>query len=238
MIKFWLASRATDLHLSCRCCGMCKTVTINIHHLRKTHRIAKSLRWRHDGRDSISNYQPHDCLLTVYSDADQRKYQSSASLAFVRGIHRGPVNSGTGEFPAQRASYAENVSIWWRHHGKIMSSWTDCTMGPSRPTYLRPSLQQMPWHFFPQALCATSHNAYFPWRIHVLQWPKHALTVCSKRPGKGWLLFCMVFIRIRRKIGFILTTSLFIISMTFIISLQTFARATTTQLSCNVQIAL
>ena len=30
---------------------------------------------------------------TVYSDPDQRKHQSSASLAFVRGIHRGPVNS-------------------------------------------------------------------------------------------------------------------------------------------------
>ena len=29
----------------------------------------------------------------VNSDADQRKHQSSASLAFVRGIHRGPVNS-------------------------------------------------------------------------------------------------------------------------------------------------
>ena len=29
----------------------------------------------------------------VYLDADQRKHQSSASLAFVRGIHRGPVNS-------------------------------------------------------------------------------------------------------------------------------------------------
>ena len=42
----------------------------------------------------------------VYSDADQRKHQSSASLAFV-----------PGEFPAQMASYAENVSIWWRHHG-------------------------------------------------------------------------------------------------------------------------
>ena len=24
--------------------------------------------------------------------------------------------TGTGEFPTQRASYAENVSIWWRHH--------------------------------------------------------------------------------------------------------------------------
>ena len=30
---------------------------------------------------------------TVYSDADQRKHQSSTSLAFVRGIHRGPENS-------------------------------------------------------------------------------------------------------------------------------------------------
>ena len=30
---------------------------------------------------------------TIYSDADQSKHQSSASLAFVRGIHRGPVNS-------------------------------------------------------------------------------------------------------------------------------------------------
>ena len=29
----------------------------------------------------------------VYSGADQRKHQSSASLAFERGIHRGPVNS-------------------------------------------------------------------------------------------------------------------------------------------------
>ena len=30
---------------------------------------------------------------TVYSGADQRKHQSSASLSFVRGIHRWPVNS-------------------------------------------------------------------------------------------------------------------------------------------------
>ena len=41
---------------------------------------------------------------TVYSD--QRKHQSSASLAFVRGIHRGP---GTGEL--QMTSNAETVSI-------------------------------------------------------------------------------------------------------------------------------
>ena len=43
---------------------------------------------------------------TVYSGADQRKHQSSASLAFVMG--NSPV---TGEFPAQMASTAENDSI-------------------------------------------------------------------------------------------------------------------------------
>ena len=38
---------------------------------------------------------------TVYSDADQRKYRSSASLAFVRGLHRRPVNS-PHEWPVTR----------------------------------------------------------------------------------------------------------------------------------------
>ena len=46
----------------------------------------------------------------VYSGADQRKYQIAASLAFAGNS---PV---TGEFPAQRASNAESVPIWWRHH--------------------------------------------------------------------------------------------------------------------------
>ena len=48
---------------------------------------------------------------TIYWGADQRKRQSCASLASLCG--NSPV---TGEFPAQMASTAENVSIWWRHH--------------------------------------------------------------------------------------------------------------------------
>ena len=48
---------------------------------------------------------------TVYSGADHR-HQSSASQAFVRGIHRWPVNS-----PHKCPVNAENVSIWWRHQG-------------------------------------------------------------------------------------------------------------------------
>ena len=47
---------------------------------------------------------------TFCSGPYQRKHQSSASLAFLRRIHRRPVNS------QQRSSYVKNVSIWCRHH--------------------------------------------------------------------------------------------------------------------------
>ena len=48
----------------------------------------RSLRWRYYGRDSISITSLTIVYSTVYSDADQRKHQSSAPLAFVWGFHR------------------------------------------------------------------------------------------------------------------------------------------------------
>ena len=51
------------------------------------------LQWRHNGRDSVSNHQPRDCLLNRTFRRRSNKHQSSAPLAFVRGIHRWPVNS-------------------------------------------------------------------------------------------------------------------------------------------------
>ena len=70
-----------------------------------------SLRWRHNGPDSVSNHQPHDCLLNRLF----RQRSKKTSKLRVTGLcaRKSP---GTGEFPAQIASYAENVSIWWRHH--------------------------------------------------------------------------------------------------------------------------
>ena len=47
---------------------------------------------------------------SVGSGANQRKHESSASLAFVKGIHRW--------IPAQKASNTEKVFIWWRHHAR------------------------------------------------------------------------------------------------------------------------
>ena len=55
---------------------------------------------------------------TNYSGADQRKHQSSTSLAFVRGIHRSPVNSPHKE-PVTRKMFPfddifpPNVGITW-----------------------------------------------------------------------------------------------------------------------------
>ena len=74
--------------------------------------VAAALQWRHNGAIASQITSLAVVYSIVYSDADQRKHLSSASLAFVWGIHRGPVNS-----PHKMASYAENVSIWWRHHG-------------------------------------------------------------------------------------------------------------------------
>ena len=70
-----------------------------------------SLQWRHNGRDSVSNHQPHDCLLNRLF----RRRSKKTSKLRVTGLCAGN-SPGTGEFPAQRASNAENVSIWWRHH--------------------------------------------------------------------------------------------------------------------------
>ena len=83
------------------------------------------LQWHHNGRRGVSNHQPHGCLLNCLFG---HRWKKTSNLR-VTGLCEGnsPV---TGEFPAQRASNAENVSIWWRHHA--MSS--DSPGCPKHPT--------------------------------------------------------------------------------------------------------
>ena len=62
--------------------------------------------WRHNGRDGVWNYQPHDCLL---NRAFRRRSKQTSKLR-VTGLCVG--NSPlTGEFPAQMASNAENATF-------------------------------------------------------------------------------------------------------------------------------
>ena len=74
-------------------------------------RCLSTLHWRHNDHDSVSNHQPHDCLLNRLF---RRRSKKISKLRVTgRWVGNSPV---TGEFPAPVASNAENVSIWWRHH--------------------------------------------------------------------------------------------------------------------------
>ena len=78
---------------------------------------------------ALSMYHYHDVIMTtiasqitsltivystVYSDADQSKHQSSASLAFVREIHRGPVTF-PHKWPVTRKMFSfDDVIMPWK----------------------------------------------------------------------------------------------------------------------------
>ena len=78
------------------------------------------LQWRHNG---VSNHRRLDCSHNR-SDADQTKHQTPRHWPFW------------GEFtdarwiPRQRASNAENVSIWWRHNWRTNRAASVCKVCP------------------------------------------------------------------------------------------------------------
>ena len=71
---------------------------------------------------------PSACL-AVCSGADQRKHQSSASLALSREIHRWPVDSRW--FRLTKGQYRGKCFIWWRHHDSVSL----CADGSPRSLY-------------------------------------------------------------------------------------------------------
>ena len=87
------------------------TLRATVSHICKYSFSMLSLRWRHNGRDGVSNHQPHDFLLNRLF----RRRSKKTSKLRVTGLCVGN-SPGAGEFPAQMASNAENVSISWRHH--------------------------------------------------------------------------------------------------------------------------
>ena len=64
--------------------------------------ISDYLQWRHNGRDCVSNRQPHDCLLSRLLKCISKK---TSKLRFT-GLCAGN-SSATGKFPAEMASNAE-----------------------------------------------------------------------------------------------------------------------------------
>ena len=100
--KLWLPSVEYCNTITCRWTNTLPTKPLSLN--RKV-----PLQWRHNGRDSVSNHQPHDCLLNRWF----RRRSKRTSKLRVTGLCVGnsPVNS-----PHKWQCNAENVSIWWRHH--------------------------------------------------------------------------------------------------------------------------
>ena len=92
--------------------------------LNHTDKRSHTLQWHHNGPNSVSNHQPHDCFLNRLFRHRSKKTQKLR----VTGLCAGN-SSEAGEFPAQMASNTENVSIWWRHHG-LTGRWHGCPPKP------------------------------------------------------------------------------------------------------------
>ena len=83
------------------------------------------LHWRHNERDGVSNHSRLDCLLNRLFRPESKKTSKLRVTGLCEGIH-----------PSQRASNAENVSIWWRHHDgeyaarHSFSQWPESSVTP------------------------------------------------------------------------------------------------------------
>ena len=76
-----------------------------------------SLKWRHNERDGVSNHQPHDCLLIFLFKAQIKENTKAPCHCLLWGEF-----TGDRWIPPQKASNAEDVSIWWRHHDPWFSA--------------------------------------------------------------------------------------------------------------------
>ena len=109
---------------------------------------------------------------TVYSVADQRKHQSSASLAFVRGIHRWPVNS-PHKGPVTRERFHLMTSPY---HGNPMGLWHD-DMTSTRFPYYCPFVRVIYWWSVISLHKGPRYDAFFVVRLH---------TLLNKQPSCQW----------------------------------------------------
>ena len=117
-----------------------------------------SLQWRHNELDGVSNHQRHE--------ADIKKSKLRAT---------GPCEGNwpvTGEFPTQRSSNAEKVSIWWRHHVRLKSYCISSRLRwiPLHSIIRNCYISQLPWPILQQPELQISRQSS-DWKGK--QWPQN-----------------------------------------------------------------
>ena len=95
-----------------------------------------TLQWCHNGRDGVSNHRRLESILNRLFRRKSKKTSKFRVTGFCEG--NSPV---TSEFPARRAGNSEKNTIWWRHHGAVLSiyhAWHRCQ-------YLAICLSELYW---------------------------------------------------------------------------------------------
>ena len=133
-----------------------------------------TLLWRHNECDGVSNHQPHDCLLRRLF----RRRSKKTSKLRVTGLcaENSPV---TGEFPAQRASNAENVFIWRRLMQRALIGRADSRIAPNQREASLQSNAVSHW------LDANLESALPAGTGRVIGWSKHRLGNSSPALNSG-----------------------------------------------------
>ena len=141
-------------------------------------RVIITLQWRHNGRDSVSNHQPYDCFLNRLF---RRRWKKISKLR-VTGLCAGN-SPEPGEFPAQMASNAENVYIWWRHHDIYFHCWAVatalfCHLCTDRPILTLPHPDFLTWHLHLVRLLTNKSNISY--LKHCCCWLKRCDSVTTR----------------------------------------------------------
>ena len=134
-----------------------------------------SLLWRHNACNGVSDHQSHNYLLNRLFRRRSRK----TSKLRVTGLCEGNLPM-SGEFPAQRASNAENASIRWRHHAHYLAITSRCSTSPDTGCFGTRGLRFNP-------IIRTSHRRISLCEIISLAILNHG--ICSTATTRGRFIF-------------------------------------------------
>ena len=135
------------------------------HRIQCTHEVRSSLQWRHNECDGVLNHQPHGCLLNHLFRHRWKKHQSSASMAFVWGIHRWPTNS-QHKGPVMRKMFPFDDVIMWLVNsdvGRQAADYQTLSKNKKIPNHI----------FFSLSLCSLIHlsmSGEEPYKVKKLIW--------------------------------------------------------------------
>ena len=138
----------------------------------KWYRTRLTLQWRHNAHDSVSNHQPHDCLLNHLF----RRRSKKTSKFRVTGLCAGN-SPRTGEFPTQMASNAE----FFFH--LMTSSWSKSFTTISTTGRVKKLWTHVQW--LTHVIITIKYTTDWDWHrnscwLHVISWDRIFPTIVSK----------------------------------------------------------